>query len=133
MRQVSRSAQLRRSASTGRPVLVLKSDRLSGRDWQEFAVAKGLINRDPVELLAEIGSTGNEILFVDGIDRIPPDQQAIVKDLMRAIINERVRSKRWRVLVTSRNQGMEPFRVWVPRSLYAGNGIGEVARKGIRR
>ena len=108
------------------PVLVLKSDRLSGRDWQEFAVAKGLTSRDPVELLAEIGSTGSEILFVDGIDRIPPDQQAIVKDLMHAISSAPA-LKRWRILVTSRNQGMEPFRVWVPRSLYAENGIGEVA------
>ena len=107
------------------PVLVLKSDRLSGQDWEEFAVGKGLKTRDPVELLAEIGSTGSEILFVDGIDRIPPNQQAIVKDLMRAISSAPA-LKRWRVLVTSRNQGMEPFRVWVPRSLYAGNGIGEV-------
>lgn len=123
-----KSAVLRNCAERldGGPVLVLKSDRLSGRDWQGFAVAKGLTNRDPVELLAEIGSTGNEILFVDGIDRIPPDQQAIVNDLMRTIVNEPA-LKRWRVLVTSRNQGMEPFRVWVPRSLYAENGIGEVA------
>ena len=123
-----KSAILRNSAerlATG-PVLFLKSDLLIGSDWQSFAVAKGLAERNPVELLAEIGSTGNDILFIDGIDRIPPPRRAIVKDLMRALIDEPA-LERWRVLVTSRNQGMEPFRVWVPPSLYAHCGIGELS------
>ena len=123
-----KSAILRNAAerlATG-PILFLKSDLLIGSDWQDFAVAKGLANRNSVELLAEIGSTGNDILFIDGIDRIPPPQRAIVKDLMRAIIDEPT-LEHWRVLVTSRNQGMEAFRVWVPPSLYNDCGIGELS------
>lgn len=126
-----KSAVLRNAAERVRtgPVLFLKSDRLSGGDWQEFAVAKGLVNRNPVDLLGEIGSTGSNILFIDGIDRIPPPQRAIVKDLMQAIIDEPA-LERWRVLVTSRSQGMEPFRVWVPPSLHRESGIGELSVDG---
>ena len=126
-----KSAILRNAAERIRPgpVLFLKSDRLSGKDWQEFAVAKGLVNRNPVDLLAEIGSTGSNILFIDGIDRIPPSQRFIVKDLMQAIIDEPA-LECWRVLVTSRNQGMEPFRVWVPSPLYRERGIGELSVDG---
>ena len=108
------------------PVLFLKSGLLNGSDWQEYAVAKGLTNRDPVELLAEIGATGSTILFVDGIDRISSPRRAIVKDLMRAIIEEPA-LRQWRVLVSSRNQGMEPFRVWVPPELSKDSGIGELS------
>ena len=123
-----KSAILRNCAErlTNGPVLFLKSDLLNCSDWQEYAVAKGLDNRDPVELLTEIGATGSAILFVDGIDRIPPPNRAIVKDLMRAIIDEPA-LQQWRVLVSSRNQGMEPFRVWVPADLHKGSGIGELA------
>ena len=123
-----KSAILRNCAQrlTDGPVLFLKSDLLNCSDWQEYAVAKGLDNRDPVKLLIEIGATGNAILFVDGVDRIPPPHRGIVKDLMRAIIDE-PELQNWRVLVSSRNQGMEPFRVWVPADLHEGSGIGELA------
>ena len=108
------------------PVLFLKSDLLNCSDWQEYAVAKGLTHRDPVELLAEIGATGSAVLFVDGIDRISTEYRLVVKDLMRAIIDEPA-LQQWRVLVSSRNQGKEPFRVWVPADLSKGSGIGELA------
>lgn len=123
-----KSAILRNAAERLEPgaILFFKSDLLIGNDWQGFAVAKGLAHRNPVDLLSEIGSSGNSILFIDGIDRIPPPQRATVKDLMRAIIEEPA-LKRWRVLVTSRNQGMEPFRAWVPAALYAEGGIGELS------
>lgn len=107
-------------------VLFLKSDLLVGTDWQGFAVAKGLSHRNPIDLLAEMGATAKNVLCIDGIDRIAPPQRAIVKDLMRAIIEEPALAS-WRVLVTSRNQGMEPFRVWVPPALYAAGGIGELS------
>ena len=123
-----KSAILRNCAErpTTGPILFLRSDLLNFGDWQEYAVAKGLTNRNPVDLLAEIGATGSAILFVDGIDRISPPHRAIVKDLMRAIINE-PGLQRWRVLVSSRSQGMEPFRVWVPADLSKGSGIGELS------
>ena len=123
-----KSAVLRNAAERleNVPVLFLKSDLLVSNDWQGFAVAKGLFLRNPVDLLVEIGSGGNSILFIDGIDRIPPTQRAIVKDLMRAMIEEPALT-RWCILATSRNQGLEPFRSWVPAALYAESGIGELS------
>ena len=123
-----KSAILRNCAErlSPQPVLFLRSDLLDCSDWQAYAVARGLENRNPLELLAEIGAVGSAILFIDGIDRIPPPRQAIVKDLMRVIIEEPA-LQRWRVVVSSRNQGMEPFRAWVPAELAGSSGIGEVS------
>ena len=123
-----KSAILRNCAErlSPEPVLFLRSDLLDCSDWQAYAVARGLENRNPVELLAEIGAVGSAILFIDGIDRIPPPRQAIVKDLMRAVIEEPA-LQRWRVVVSSRNQGMEPFRAWVPAEFAGRSGIGEVS------
>ncbi|HWO85850.1 MAG TPA: hypothetical protein VNN75_05105, partial [Stellaceae bacterium] len=45
---------------------------------------------------------------------------------MRAIETEKALSH-WRVLVTSRDQGLEVLRSWIPPSLYAGTGVGNVA------
>jgi hypothetical protein len=80
---------------------------------------------DPVQLLAEIGSAGLPILFIDGIDRIRPDQQGVIIDLVNAIHGNPELSH-WKVLVSSRDQGLEAFRAWFPTSLYATTGIGDV-------
>jgi hypothetical protein len=62
-------------------------------------------------LLAEIGSTGTPILFIDGIDRVRPDQQGVIIDLVNAIHGNPDLSH-WKVLVSSRDQGLEAFRAW---------------------
>lgn len=74
-----------------------------------FAASKGLIHTDPVALLAELGSSGNRILFIAGIDRIALPQRAIVKDLIRSLIDEHGLAD-WRVLVTSRRRELEQDR-----------------------
>ncbi|TCS33100.1 hypothetical protein EDC30_11841 [Paucimonas lemoignei] len=107
------------------PILFLKNDRLTGTGWSTFAASLGLLNPDVVQLLLEIGSTGTPILFIDGIDRVRPDQQGLIVDLMNAIHGEPGLSH-WKVLVSSRDQGLEAFRAWFPTAMYAKTGIGDV-------
>jgi len=83
---------------------------------------------DAASLLAEIGSAGTPMLFIDGIDRVRPDQQGIIVDLLNAIHSNPVLAH-WKVLVTSRDQGLEAFRAWFPTTMYANTGIGDVIVK----
>ena len=123
-----KSAVLKRfahKASTTGPILFLKNDRIPGTGWSTFVTGLGLSNTDAVQLLLEIASTGTPILFIDGIDRIRPDQQGVIVDLVNAIQSD-PNLINWRVLVTSRDQGLEAFRAWFPSGLYANTGIGDV-------
>lgn len=123
-----KSAVLKRfaqNAATKGPILFLKNDRLQGTGWSQFAASLGLSVTGAEPLLAEIGSSGTPILFIDGIDRIRPDQQGIVVDLVSAVRREAVLSH-WKILVSSRDQGLEAFRAWFPTAMYASSGIGDV-------
>ncbi|MFV3314380.1 hypothetical protein [Pseudomonas sp. NY15374] len=107
------------------PVLFLKSDRLEGANWRSFARHHGLIHHTAAALLGEIGGSGTPILFIDGVDRINQENRGIITDLLHAIERE-TELAHWRVLVTSRDQGLEVLRSWISRSLYATGGIGNV-------
>ena len=123
-----KSAMLKRIASeaaTNGPVLFLKADRLEGTSWQTFAVALGVRHSVLIDLLAEIGSAGTSILFIDGIDRIRPDQKGIILDIVRALEANEYLSN-WKVLASSRNQGLEAYRTWFPVTFYSGTGIGDI-------
>ncbi|MGC1860661.1 MAG: AAA family ATPase [Methylocystis sp.] len=107
------------------PILFLKSDRLVGTSWSTFASALG-IRHSSAELLTEIGATGTAILFIDGIDRVRPDQKGIITDLLHAVeANDTLGN--WKVLASSRDQGLEAYRAWFPSSFYRGTGIGDVS------
>lgn len=108
------------------PILFLKSDRLSGSDWLSFATSLGLKHNEPEDLLAEIGSAGEPTLFVDGIDRIKGAQRNIVIDLLNAISTSPA-LKAWKMVATSRDQGLEVVRSWVPREFYREEGIGDAS------
>jgi hypothetical protein len=123
-----KSAMLKRLAAAemaNGPILFLKSDRLEGRSWLSCATALGLQHRDAAELLAEVGATGSPILFIDGIDRVRPDQRGIVTDILRTI-EENEHLRHWKVLATSRDQGLEAYRAWFPAAFYRGSFIGDV-------
>ena len=123
-----KSAMLKRIASVDAangPILFLKSDRLEGSSWLTFATALGLQHRVIADLLAEIGCTGTPILFIDGIDRVRPDQKGIITEILRAI-EENEKLANWKVLASSRDQGLEAYRGWFPASFYRGTGIGDV-------
>lgn len=118
------------SEASGRgPILFLKSDRLQGTGWTSFAAALGLRHHSASELLAEIGSAGTPILFVDGIDRIRPDQQHIVTDLIHTIDSD-PSLQHWKVLASSRDQGLEAYRAWFPPKFYAATGMGDLTVAG---
>lgn len=126
-----KSAVLKRfaeQAAANGPILFLKNDRLIGAGWTQFAASLGLSVTDAAPLLTEIGSTGTPILFIDGIDRVRPDQQGVIVDLVNAIHGTPYLSH-WKVLVSSRDQGLEAFRAWFPTTMYANTGIGDVIVK----
>lgn len=117
-----------KAAESG-PILFLKNDRLQGTSWTTFATALGLRHIHAADLLAEIAASGTPILFIDGIDRIRPDQQNIITDLIRAI-NSDPGLKHWKVLASSRDQGLEAYRAWFPPAFYATTGMGNVSVNG---
>lgn len=110
------------------PILFLKSDRLTGKSWVEFAAALGLKHRKLDDLLSEIGATGSAILYIDGIDRINPDQKRIILDVLKTIEGNPDLDN-WRVLATSRDQGLETYRAWFPATFYNDTQIGDVQVK----
>ncbi|WP_272936456.1 AAA family ATPase, partial [Pseudomonas amygdali] len=116
--------QFVKTASAKGPCLFIKSDRLFGNSWSAFSATLGL-RHAAEEILAEIGSTGTPILFIDGIDRVLLDRKGIIIDLLRVIETHETLSN-WRVLATSRDQGLEPYRAWFPSSFYHDDGIGDV-------
>lgn len=110
------------------PILLLKNDRLQGTSWTTFATALGLRHSHAPDLLAEVGASGTPVLFIDGIDRVRPDQQHVITDLIRAI-ESTPNLQHWQVLATSRDQGLEAYRAWFPQSFYAEKGMGSVSVK----
>jgi hypothetical protein len=107
------------------PILFLKSDRIEATGWTPFAAALGLQHTAVTDLLAEIGATGTPILFIDGIDRLRPDRRGVVTDLLQAIESDPSLSH-WKVLATSRDQGLETYSAWFPASFYKHTGIGDL-------
>lgn len=111
------------------PALMLKSDRLEGGSWAQFARRIGLDETDPVPLLIELAAVGTPILFIDGLDRIDKTQRNIVVDLIEAI--ERTPELgSWRVLGTLRDAGIEPVRTWLPQLFDSGR-VASVEVKGL--
>lgn len=107
------------------PTLLLAANRLSGRSWAEHARLVGLSNVTVEPLLVELASTGNAVLFIDGVDRIAPEQRDIVLDVLGQILSNPDLSG-WRVIATARDAGIEPLRNWMPPVLLGGTGVGYV-------
>jgi len=105
--------------------LFLAANRLSGRTWSEHALAMGLATTSIESLLVEVAATGHATLLVDGLDRIAPEQRAIVTDLLGQLLTNPTLAD-WRVVATARDAGIEPLRNWVPPALFAGGGVGYV-------
>lgn len=99
-------------------VLFLKSDRLRGNTWAQYAAAAGMTHCDLEELLVELSATGSSVLFVDGIDRVEVEHRSIVLDLLNTIHSSPLLSG-WCVVATVRDTGMEPLRTWLPARLFS--------------
>lgn len=117
------------SAADGTTFL-LTANRLSGRSWAEFARAVGLSVAAIEPLLVEIAASGHAVLFIDGLDRIAPEHQPVVTDLLGQIISSPVLAH-WRIVATARDAGIEPLRNWLPSALLAQGGVGYVDVKNL--
>lgn len=113
---VLRSTVERFSASG--TVLLLKSDRLRGSTWAQYAAAAGMTHRNLEELLVELSASGCSVLFVDGVDRVEVEHRGILLDLLNTIHSSPLLSG-WCVMATVRDTGMEPLRTWLPASLFS--------------
>lgn len=105
--------------------LFLTSNRLSGRSWSEHARTMGLVTTSIETLLVEIAATGHATMLIDGLDRIAPEQRAIMTELFGQLLTNPALSD-WRVVATARDAGIEPLRNWVPHELLASGGVGYV-------
>lgn len=115
---------LTRSAADG-TTLFLSANCLSGHSWAEFARSVGLSCAAIEPLLVEIAASGHAILFIDGLDRIVPEQRGVVTDLLGQIMSCPALAH-WRIVATARDAGIEPLRNWLPSALLAHGGIGYV-------
>lgn len=73
----------------------------------------GLATTSIEPLLVEVAATGHATMLIDGLDRIAPEQRAIVTDLLGQLLTNPALSD-WRVVATARDAGIEPLRNWVP-------------------
>jgi len=105
--------------------LFLTANQLSGRSWLEHARAMGLTTTSIEPLLIEVAATGHATLLIDGLDRIAPEQRAIVTELLGQLLTNPALSD-WRLVATARDAGIEPLRNWVPPALFASGGVGYV-------
>ncbi|SER30635.1 ATPase family associated with various cellular activities (AAA) [Azotobacter beijerinckii] len=110
--------------------LFLAANRLSGRSWSEHARAIGLTTTSIEPLLVEVAATGHSTMLIDGLDRVAPEQRAIVTDLLGQLLTNPTLSD-WRVVATARDAGIEPLRNWVPPALLASGGVGYVDVKNL--
>lgn len=99
-------------------VLFLKSDRLRGSTWAQYAAAAGMTHGNLEELLVELSASGSSVLFVDGIDRVEVEHRSILLDLLNTIHSSPLLSG-WCVVATVRDTGMEPLRTWLPARLFS--------------
>jgi len=104
--------------STSGPVLFLKSDRLRGSTWAQYAAAVGMTYGNLEELLVELSVTSCSVLLVDGIDRVEVEHRGILLDLLNTIHSSPLLSG-WCIVATVRDTGMEPLRTWLPASLFS--------------
>jgi len=100
------------------PVLFVKTDRLSGSTWNQYATAMGIASGDLEGLLIEIGAVGTSTLFIDGLDRVDREARGVITDLLEVLLNSEA-LQAWRVIATVRDTGIEPVRVWIPRGWVA--------------
>ncbi|WP_199200455.1 ATP-binding protein [Alkalicaulis satelles] len=124
-----KSAVLRGLAEIARqngPILFFHSSRVVGSSWDEFANALSLGGAALHEILAELECCGSRTLFIDGLDRLDASGRNVILDVLNTALNDSDFSD-WKLVATSRDEGVEPLRNWLPdRLLQDGAAICEV-------
>lgn len=103
------------------PVLFLKSDRLQGTTWQQYASMSNIPHASLEDLLIELTASGSGVLFIDGLDRVEFSHRGVVLDLLSMILSSPHLSD-WCTVATVRDTGLEPLRTWLPPKLFE-NGV----------
>jgi len=75
-----------------------------------------------------MAATGSAILFVDGIDRVEVVNRGIITDLVETILTCPTLTN-WKIIATSRDNGIEPLRTWLPAALLDEEGIASIEVK----
>lgn len=107
------------------PVVFLKSDRLSGNSWNQYASSLGLASVDLRDLISEFVVLGVNTFFIDGLDRLGRHERNIVIDLVNAITQ--VSRDDLRIVATLRDNGLEAVRDWLPRQVMNSGSMAYVA------
>ncbi|KVO58157.1 hypothetical protein [Burkholderia stagnalis] len=94
------------------PTFFLKAEQLEGTNWISYAASHGLSDAPLERLLVEVGAAGTSIFFIDAIDRIEKEHQAIVLDVIRTIVESPLLGH-WHVVVSLRDTGIEVLRNWL--------------------
>lgn len=126
---VGKSAVLRDVATsyidTG-AVLFLKADRLHGKSWLSHCAELGITWAPLKSTLVEIAAAGTAIVFIDGLDRVEVCNRGVVNDILNLLATDTELAD-WRVVVTLRDNGLEPLRNWLsPKWLQGGATIVEI-------
>lgn len=98
--------------------LFLKSDRLTGSTWAQYATNTGMGGVGLEDLLVEVMAAGSSTVFIDGLDRVEMGHRGVVKDVVNAMMDSPLLGS-LRMLVTVRDTGMEHVRTWLPVRLFA--------------
>ncbi|KQR76938.1 hypothetical protein ASG35_11675 [Burkholderia sp. Leaf177] len=94
------------------PILFLKAEQLEGTNWISYAASHGLSDVPLELLLVDVGAAGIPIFFIDAIDRIEKEHQAIILDVIRTIVESPLLDH-WRIVVSLRDTGIEVLRNWL--------------------
>lgn len=94
------------------PVLFLKAEQLEGTSWNSYATSQGLSGAPLEQLLVEVEAVGTPILFIDAIDRVEKENQPVILDVIRTIVESPLLNN-WRVVVSLRDTGIELLRHWL--------------------
>lgn len=95
------------------PLVLLKSDRVSGASWNQYASNLGILSADLPRLVSELVVQGVKTFFIDGLDRMGMQERNIVVDLVNAIIA--VPRDDLSIVATLRDSGREALNDWLPR------------------
>lgn len=97
--------------------LFLKSDRLTGATWAEYATSTGMGGVGLEDLLIKVTTAGSSTVFIDGLDRVEMVNRGVVNDVVNTMLDSAQLSG-LRILVTVRDTGMEHVRTWLPARLF---------------
>ncbi|HHT1703936.1 TPA: AAA family ATPase, partial [Citrobacter freundii] len=104
--------QLAQQALDKGPVLFLRAEQLEGKSWFSYASTQGLSAQPLFQLLSQIEKVGTPVIFIDAIDRTEKEQQPIILDIIRTIIQSPELAN-WRIVASLRDTSVDALQHWL--------------------